>query len=113
MRTMSILSLLLLTAVSLTFGLTDARAGFPSPPGLPAPPGLPGSPNLNVHVNGYLPAPPGVNVQIDGGRPYYADRDQRVYLERERPYRRYNKERKHHQDRGHKFGHYKQEKHGH
>jgi hypothetical protein len=96
MRRKSIPTLLIITAVTLTMGLNEAKAGFPAPPGLP---GLP-APNVNVNVNGYLPAPPGVHVMIDSGRPYYVERDRRVYMERERPGRHYKKYKKHHEDRG-------------
>lgn len=69
--------------------------------------------SVNVQVNGYLPAPPGVNIQIDAGRPYYVEGTRRVYMEKE-PARRdnrrpYKKEKKHHKDNGHKYGHYKEE----
>jgi len=103
--------MLIMIAVTITFGLNEAKAGFPAPPGLPAPPVLPGSPNVNVHINGYLPAPPGVHVQIDGGRPYYVERERRVYIEKEKPARHYKKHNKHHDDHGHKYGHYKQKRH--
>jgi hypothetical protein len=56
---------------------------------------------VNVHVNGFLPAPPGVHVMIDSGRPYYVERDRRVYMERERPAKRYKKQKKHHDNHGH------------
>jgi hypothetical protein len=122
MSTKSFLSMLIMTAVVITFGFNDARAGFPGLPGLPglpdlpAPPGLPGPPRANVHVNGFLPAPPGVHVQIDSGRPYYVERERRVYIERERPARyysgrHYKKEKKHHRDHGKKHGHYKHNRH--
>lgn len=106
MRTQSILSLLIMTVISVMCCLTEANAG------LPAPPGLPGSPKVNVSVNGYLPAPPGVNIQIDAGRPYYVERERRVYLEKEKP-GKHHKKKKHHEDNGHKYGHYKQKKHDH
>ena len=99
MRNKSVLTLLVLAAVAVTLNINEAKAGFPLPPGLPAPP------NVNVHVNGFLPAPPGVNVQIDSGRPYYMERDRRVYMERERPVKRYKKQKKHHDDRGRDQGH--------
>ncbi|MBK5273430.1 MAG: hypothetical protein JJE30_00045 [Desulfuromonadales bacterium] len=102
MRKKIIIALLILSAVTVTFGLNQANAGLPGPPGLPAPP------NVNVHVNGYLPAPPGVNVMIDSGRPYYVERDRRVYIERERPakhYKKYKKYKKHHEDNGRGHGH--------
>lgn len=106
MHTKTILSMLIMTAVAITFGFKDAKAGFPALPGLPAPPGLPGSPNVNVHINGYLPAPPGVHVQIDAGRPYYVESGHRVYIKKERHAR-------HHKGNGYKYGHYKQKRHGH
>lgn len=118
MRTKSILSTLIITAaVVITIGGNDASAGFPAPPGVPGvliPPGLPGS-NVNVRIDGYLPAPPGVHVLIDSGRPYYVERDRRVYIERERPSKHnkhYKKEKKHHEDNGNHYGEEKHGKHG-
>ena len=116
MRTKSIYSLLILTAAVLTFGFTNANA-FPGPPGILIPPGLPGS-SVNVHVDGYLPAPPGVTVQVDSGRPYYVEHERRVYIERERPgkhykNKHYKKEKKHHEDNGNHYGHDKHEGRGH
>lgn len=116
MRTKSVFSKCIMTAAATTFiltiGFSVASAGFPAPPGVPGvliPPGLPGS-SVNVHVNGYVPAPPGVNVQIDSGRPYYVERDRRVYMERERPakhykQKKYKKEKRHHEDNGRRHGH--------
>jgi len=112
MHNRSIVILLIASALLAGTGLPEARAGFPAPPGLPAPPpppGLPGSPNVNVRVNGYLPAPPGVHVQIDSGRPYYVEQDRRVYLEKEKPRKHHKKKKKHHEDHGNKYGH---DKHG-
>jgi hypothetical protein len=85
--------ILLISAVVITFSINEAGAGLPRLP-MPPPP-----PNVDVRVNGYLPAPPGVNVQIDSGRPYYVERERRVYMERERPRKHYKKHRKHHDDR--------------
>jgi hypothetical protein len=99
MRT-KILSMLIMTAVAITLGPNEARAGFPSPPGLP---GLP-APNVNVSINGFLPAPPGVHVQMDSGRPYYVERERRVYMERERPARHHKKFKKEHRDHGRGHG---------
>jgi hypothetical protein len=100
MRKKSILFILTITAVAINFGFKEAKAGFPAPPGLPGPP------NVNVRVNGYLPAPPGVNVQIDAGRPYYVERGRRVYIKEDR-------HAKHHEDCGHKYGHYKHKRYYH
>ena len=94
----SILSILTLAAVVITFAHSEAKAGFPVPPGFPAPPGV------NVRIDGYLPAPPGVHVRIDSGRPYYVERDRRVYIEREpvrRHHKRYYKKHYRSHDRGH------------
>ena len=101
----SILTALVLSAVVVTFAINDANAEVP---GFLIPPGIPGS-SFNGHVDGYLPAPPGVHVLVDSGRPYYVERDRRVYIERE-PVRhdnrrRYKKEKKHHDDRGRDNGH--------
>jgi hypothetical protein len=101
MRSKSVLSVLLMTAVAMTIGINEAKAGFPLPPGLP----LPGSPSVNIHIDGYLPAPPGVHVLIDSGRPYYIERERRVYIEREKPAKRYNKKDKKHRDNGRRHGH--------
>jgi len=111
MRAKSIFTLLALTAFAFTIGGNEANAGFPAPPGLP---GLP-TPNVNVRVDGFLPAPPGVNVQVDSGRPYYVEQERRVYMERERPakHTHYKKQKKHHEDNGNKYGHDKHNKHDH
>jgi len=105
MRNKSMCALLIVTAAVLTFNLTTAHAGFPAPPGLPGLPGLPAPPGVNVHVNGFLPAPPGVRILMDSDRPYYVERNRRVYMERERPPRHYKKYKRHHDDRGHGRGH--------
>lgn len=102
MHKKTVVPVLMLAAAIITFSLTEAKSGgFPAPPGLP---GLPAPPNMNVRLNGYLPAPPGVNVQIDSGRPYYVERDRRVYIERERPAKHYKRKR-HHKNHGHNNGH--------
>jgi len=92
-----IISILILTVVTVAFGLNESYAGLPGLPGLPAPPGLPGAPNVSVNLNGFLPAPPGVHVLVDSGRPYYVESDRRVYIER-RPAKHYKKKhyKKHH-----------------
>jgi hypothetical protein len=96
MRTKSILSMLLLTAASITFGLNEAKAAFSAEVG---------SPNVNVRISDYQPAPPGVFVQNDRGRPYYVERDHRVYIEKRRPGKHHKIEKKHHEDRGREDGH--------
>ena len=99
MRTNLIISLLIMTAFTVILALNEANAGFPFPPGLPAPP------NVNVRVDGYLPAPPGVSIRFDTGRPYYVERERRVYMEREKPAKHYKKHKKHHKDNGRRHGH--------
>lgn len=85
MRKNLIISLLVMMAFTVILALNEANAGFPFPPGLPAPP------NVNVRLDGYLPTPPGVNIQFDTGRPYYVERDRRIYIEKERPSKHHNK----------------------
>ena len=96
MRTKSILAILMMTAASLTLSLDPAVAA-----------------NVDVNINGFLPAPPGVIVQVDAGRPYYVQHDRRVYMERDQgpQHRRHFKE-KHH-DNGRKNGHDKEDHGGH
>lgn len=107
----SIRSILLMTAVAITFSINDAGAGLPRLPMPPAPP------NVNVRVDGYLPAPPGVNVQIDSGRPYYVEHERRIYIEREQPRKHYKKHykkrKKHHDNHGNRYGHDEHEGRGH
>lgn len=112
MRKVSALSILLLVAVAINGGPDDAKAGFPLPPGLPGSNvnvsingRLPAPPGVNVHIDGYLPAPPGVHVLIDSGRPYYVERERRVYIEKEKPAKHRSKKHKHHEDNGRKHGH--------
>lgn len=103
MHKKTVVPVLMLAAAIITFSLTEAKSGgFPAPPGLP---GLPAPPNMNVRINGYLPAPPGVNVQIDSGRPYYVERDRRVYMKKRKHDRHYKKEKKHYEDNGNDHGH--------
>jgi hypothetical protein len=96
MRIKFILPMLAMTVATLSFSFGSARAA-----------------NVNVQINGYLPAPPGVFVQVDAGRPYYVQHNRRVYMERERPekHRKHYKEKKHH-DNGNKYGHDKHEERG-
>lgn len=114
MRKVSALSILLLVAVAINGGPDDAAAGFPLPPGLPGSNvnvsingRLPAPPSVNVHIDGYLPAPPGVHVLIDSGRPYYVERERRVYIEREKPAKRHKRHKKHkdHEDKGRRHDH--------
>ena len=98
MHTKSVLSLLVMAAAVLTFAAHDVEAGFPAPPGIFIPPGLP---SVNVNVPGYIPAPPGVRIQVDAGRPYYVERDRRVYMEKKpKHYKKHHK--KHHKHKKHR-----------
>lgn len=98
----------IMIVTGITLGCTSADAGFPFPPPLP---GLPGAPNVSVRIDGFLPPPPGVHVQMDSGRPYYVERDRRVYMEREKPHRHYKKYKKRHNDHGRKRGHDRDDRH--
>ena len=87
MRAKSILSMLALTAVVMTFGINEAGAAVSVQVG---------TPNLSFSISDYQPAPPNVYVLNDGGRPYYMERDRRVYMEK----KHHGKHKKKH-DRGH------------
>jgi hypothetical protein len=87
-----ILALLLMTAVTFAFGPSEAKAIVSAQIS---------TPNVSVSINGYLPAPPGVFILYDAGRPYYVEREERIYIE-ERPV----KPEKHHHDHGRKHGHH-------
>lgn len=110
MRTKLILTALVCTTVFMSSHAVQARDGFPAPP-LPPPPLLlppppPGPPGVNVSVSGYLPAPPGVHVYVDSGRPYYVERERRIYLKKRGPkYYKYKHVKHGHKDHGRKHGH--------
>jgi hypothetical protein len=93
MRKTSLFPAVIIAALVITFGATAAMA------------------EVNVQVNGYLPAPPGVHVYMEGPRPYYVQHDRRVYVERDRRYRKH----KGHRDNGyrdHGEGHGRDNGHG-
>ena len=98
MRAKSILSMVALTAVVMTFGINEAGAAVSVQVG---------TPNLSFSINDYQPAPPNVYVLNDGGRPYYMERDRRVYMEKKHHGKHKNK---HNRGHGHDDGH---GKHGH
>jgi hypothetical protein len=101
MRKKFIYSILTLTALSIFFGLNEANAAVSLQVG---------SPNLSFSISDYQPAPPNVYVQSDRGRPYYVERNRRVYMEKKHHGKHY-KEKKHHKDNGHKNGHNKHDRH--
>lgn len=93
MRTKSILSMLAMTAVVMTFGINEAGAAVSVQVG---------TPNLSFSINDYQPAPPNVYVLNDGGRPYYMERDRRVYMEKKHHGKH---KKKHNRGNGHDDGH--------
>lgn len=108
MSKISFFPTVVLAAVISISSVSTSTAGFPLPPGFPAPPGV------NVQVNGYLPSPPGVHIRMDAGRPYYVERERRIYVERDPKHykkRHYknkhyrNKHRDDHDNRGRGNGH--------
>jgi len=115
MRKKFMLPMLLITAVALTCGFNEAQArgGIP---GILIPPGLPGS-SVNLSVNGFLPAPPGVHVLVDSGRPYYVERDRRIYIEEDRNSRHYREhyrgDRRHRRDRDRDYREYRHDRRDH
>ncbi len=83
--------MLALSAVVMTFGIHEAGAAVSVQVG---------APNLNFSFSDYQPAPANVYVQSDRGRPYYVERDRRVYMEKKHHGKKYKKE-KHNKGRGH------------
>lgn len=102
MRTKSILSMLVLSAAVMTFGINQAKAAVSVQVG---------TPNLSFSISDYQPAPANVYVHNDQGRPYYVERDRRVYMEKKHG-KHYKKEKKHHKERDHEDRHDRHERHG-
>jgi len=100
MRTKIILSMLALAAVTMIFGLNEGKAAVSVQVG---------TPNLSFSINDYQPAPPNVYIHNDGGRPYYIERDRRVYMEKRKHGKHHKKAKRHHEDKGRGNGH---DKHG-
>ena len=75
MRKKFIYSILTQSALSFFFGLNEANAAVSVQVG---------SPNVSFSISDYQPAPPNVYVMSDRGRPYYMERDRRVYKEKRR-----------------------------
>lgn len=103
MRTKSILSLLALTAVITSFGVNESTAAVSLQVG---------SPNVNFSISDFQPAPPNMYVYQNSGRPYYVERDRRVYMERRKPGKHYKYD-KHDNGRGRGEGHDKHDRHDH
>lgn len=95
MRTKSILSMLALTAVTLTFGINEAWAAVSVQVG---------TPNASFSISDYQPAPANVYVHSDRGRPYYVEHDRRVYMEKKHHGKKHKKDKRHYEDRGHDNG---------
>jgi len=92
----SVSFMLFLTAVSMVFNLNEANAAFSAQVG---------TPNLSFSISDYQPPPPNVYVHVDRGRPYYIERDRRVYMEKKRHGKHYKKEKRHHDNHGQNNGH--------
>jgi hypothetical protein len=96
MRTKSILSIIVLTAVAMTASINDAGAAASVQVN---------TPGLNFSLSDFQPPPPNVYVYQNEGRPYYMERDHRVYMEKKHHGKKYKKEKKHHDDNGRGHGH--------
>lgn len=94
MRKQSILPMMMTAAALAFFSVTAPTAGFAA---------------VNVQVSAYLPTPPGVGVYLGAGAPMYPEREQVIYVEKERKHKnkRRNKGKHWDEDRGQKNGHYK------
>ena len=90
MRTKSILSILALTAVTMTFAINEAKAAVSVQVG---------TPNASFSFSDYEPAPPNVYVRSYRGRPYYVEHNRRVYMEKKHHGKHYKKY-KHNNGRG-------------
>lgn len=86
------LTVLMLVVALFVSSVTVPTAGFSAPLG------------VNVQISGYLPTPPGVSILIDSGRPYYVERDRRVYVQRDPKYKHYKKKHYKPHHRGHDRG---------
>jgi len=42
--------------------------------------GFAGPVDVNIQLSGYLPTPPGVRIYFESGRPYYVEKNRRVYV---------------------------------
>ncbi len=63
------------------------------------------TPGFNFSLSDYQPAPPNVYVHQNSGRPYYVERDRRVYMKKKHHgNKNYNN---HHEDNGKHNGHNK------
>lgn len=100
MRTKIILSMLALTAITMFFGLNVSNAAVSVQVG---------TPNLSFSLSDYQPAPTNVYVHNDGGRPYYVERDRRVYMEKRKHGKHHKEKKRHHENNGRGNGH---DKHG-
>ncbi len=94
--------MLVISAVILTLGGNELQAAVSVQVG---------TPNLSFSINDFNPPPPNVRVHDDGGRPYYMERDRRVYMEKKNKGKKHKKEKKHHEDRGRENDHDKRGKH--
>ena len=108
MRTSLLLAALITSTLLSSPHPAQARGGLPGPPLPPPvflPPGPPAPPGVHVNINGYLPPPPGVHIHEDGGRPYYIERERRIYLKKGHSKKHLKKNHGH--GHGKKSGHYK------
>lgn len=96
MKTRTIITTLALIAVITTFG--DNKAGAAVSVQV-------GTPNSSFSFSDYQPPPPNVYVQSDRGRPYYVERDRRVYMEKRQHGKHHKKEKYYQEERHHGGGH--------
>ena len=92
----SILFMLLLAATTMNSGIKEAAAATSVQVA---------TPGFNFSLSDYQPAPPNVYVHQNSGRPYYVERDRRVYMKKKHHgHKNYNN---HHEDNGKHNGHNK------
>ena len=100
MRTKSVTTMIIMSAIFMTAGVNNSYAAVSVQVN---------APNVSFSISDYQPVPPNVYIHNNNGRPYYVERDRRVYMEKKNHGKGHKKEKKHHKDNGHKKGH---DKHG-
>jgi len=93
MRAKFIFSMLLLTAVTISFDSDEAGAAVNLQVA---------TPGLSFSLSDYQPAPPNVYVHQNSGRPYYVERNRRVYMKKKN--HGHEKYKDHHEDNGNHKG---------
>jgi len=96
MRNRQIFFVILLATATMTFSSNEAGAEVSVQVA---------TPGLSFSLSDFQPPPPNVYVHQNNGRPYYVERDRRVYMKKKHHGKHYKKEKHHHEDNGRGHGH--------